>query len=114
MALNSPQDENCISCGRSLDRAGRIERAERAERYKTTPAWAYFFATLCGIIPVFTLGGIVPVGIGVAGIAGCMAVGRAKTVPSPLRILTCIFIVAGCWIGLLMFLGALAKAMKKY
>jgi hypothetical protein len=113
LALNAPDDEVCGSCGRSLDRAGRTERAEAAEKLRSTPGWAFFFAAMCGIIPVVTLGGLIPVGVGVAGVSACLAVGRATSLPAILRVLFSILIVGACWIGTLVFLGALLKALKR-
>jgi len=112
MALNAPDDDFCVSCGQYLDRPGRIARAEKAEQVRNTPAWAYFFAALCGVIPVFTLGGIVPIAVGVGGVTGCLAVGRASSVPTAFRVLTCLFIVGGCWGGTLLFLMMLFKSLK--
>src|SRR5262249_11776846 len=91
---------------------GRIARAEKAEQVRNTPAWAYFFAALCGVIPVFTLGGIVPIAVGVGGVTGCLAVGRASSVPTAFRVLTCLFIVGGCWGGTLLFLMLLLKSRR--
>jgi hypothetical protein len=37
------------------------------------PRWSWIFFVLCGAIPVITLGGVIPVLIGVGGIAACGA-----------------------------------------
>jgi hypothetical protein len=89
-----------------------MQRAEHAENVRNTPGWAYFFATLCGVIPVMTLGGLVPIGVGVAGVTACLAVGRASSLPTALRVMLCIGIVAACWVGIIIFLVALSKAIR--
>lgn len=110
--LNTADDDYCMSCGSLLDRAGLILRAQKSERVRNTPGWAYFFATLCGLVPVATLGGVIPIGIGIGGVAGCLALGRFTSAPTSLRVFTCILIVIACWFGTYLVLGVLATALR--
>jgi hypothetical protein len=40
------------------------------------PAWAWIFAVLCAAIPLVTLGGAIPAGIGFGGAGGCIGLAR--------------------------------------
>src|SRR5262249_35727553 len=111
--LNTAHDATCINCGTRLDRAGLIAKIEAAETAARTPAWVYFFATLCALIPIVALGGLIPIGIGACGAVGCLKVGRTFTWPSAVRVMVCIGIVIGAWIAFLISMAMLAKAIHR-
>jgi hypothetical protein len=114
MTLNGPDDENCVACGRSLGRADLIARVEKDEQIRSTPGWVYFFATLCGAIPIVALGGIIPIGIGLGGASACLAVGRANSLPGVIRLMACIGVTICCWILFAVSMAALAKAFRRH
>jgi hypothetical protein len=66
----------------------------------TFPKWSYIFIILCGIIPLVTRGGAVPVVIGVLGIGGCTKVSRKSTLSNIVRIIICLVITVMCWLSL--------------
>jgi hypothetical protein len=43
------------------------------------PKWIWFFIVACGIIPLFTLGGAIPIVIGLGGASACAVVSRHPT-----------------------------------
>ncbi len=65
-----------------------------------TPPWANLFAIACGLIPLLTLGGAIPMVLGMGGASGCLAVGRNKEMDVTLRIGVCAGITVGCWVAL--------------
>ena len=113
MTLNGPDDDHCVSCGHPLDRAGLITKLERAERVRNTPGWVYFFATLCGAIPLVALGGIIPIGIGIGGVSACLAVGRTNSLPGVVRLIGCIGVTVCCWILFAVSMVMIAKAIRR-
>jgi hypothetical protein len=77
------------------------------------PAWAWIFAVACGIIPVLTLGGAIPAGIGLGGAGACIGVARNASMPLVTRVATCIAITVACWGGVILLLGGLAMLTRK-
>ncbi len=70
------------------------------------PAWANVFAVACGLIPLVTLGGAIPMAIGCGGASGCIAVARNSQLDMPTRLTLCTAITVGCWLGLFVILGS--------
>jgi hypothetical protein len=72
-----------------------------------TPAWANLFALACAVIPVLTLGGAIPMVLGMGGASGCVAVARNKQMDITTRIAVCAGITVGCWVALFAILNGL-------
>ena len=79
----------CVVCGAPVRRD--------TKKSTVVPGWAYFFAVACGAIPVISLGGFVPVLLGVGGASACVKVSSSESLPGALRLLSCIGITIGCW-----------------
>ena len=111
-ALNAPDDLVCGGCHMSLDstRAG----IAAAEAVANTPQWVYFFVALCGILPVLTLGGCIPVAVGLGGAGSCLKVARVQSLPGVVRFFACVVItgIAWCVVGLLV-LAVFAESAKR-
>ena len=76
------------------------------EKKKTkTPAWAWLFAALCALIPVFTLGGAIPGGIGIGGAFVCLGLARDTRIVTLVRIAFCLAITALCWVAVAVVFG---------
>jgi hypothetical protein len=60
------------------------------------------------LIPIVTLGGAIPGGLGGGGAFACHAVARDASKSVPLRLGICAAITAGCWLVFLVFLGGVA------
>ncbi len=71
----------------------------------STPAWGWFFAVACFAIPVATLGGALPAGLGVVAGIGCLQV-SASARNLGLRVALASAIVIAAW-GVLIALGVL-------
>jgi hypothetical protein len=99
--VNTETDVACVRCGAPIRRAP-------AE----VPQWAYLFAVLCGIIPVLTLGGAIPVAVGVGGAGGCIKVARSTSLPLAARLILCLAITAGCWLVVGSVVMALAARLR--
>jgi hypothetical protein len=97
--LCADYDDVCASCHTTL-RGARARGAAGGE-------WGYLFAAACGVIPFLTLGGFVPVLVGLGGASACVQTARARGVPLVLRFLGCAGITAGCWV----LLGATRTVM---
>jgi hypothetical protein len=69
----------------------------------SSPPWAYPFALACVAIPIVTLGGAIPGGLGFGGAAACMSVARNHAMSVGARILLCALITLAAW-GLLALL----------
>src|SRR5262249_18875480 len=94
-ALNAPNDVICSGCRMSLDstRAG----IDAADAIANTPQWAYFFVALCGVLPLLTLGGAIPVAVGLGGAGSCLKVARVHSMPGIARFFVCVLITAAAW-----------------
>lgn len=68
------------------------------------PAWAYVFAAACLAVPLVTMGGAIPAGLGFGGAAGCMATARNQEMSVGARVGLCVLITAGVWIGFVILL----------
>ena len=75
------------------------------------PRWGWGFVLACAMIPVLTLGGVVPVVIGVAGATRCYRVSGDAGLPPRSRMLRCAGITAACWAATAAFLAVLAAAL---
>ena len=105
LQLNASSDVYCYQCGARLPEAGSDPAAIAA----ATPQWAYLFAVFCGIIPIISLGGAIPMALGFGGAGGCLAVSRRTSVPGVLRFLVCVGITIGVWI---VFAALMAAVME--
>lgn len=95
VSLVCDSDTICACCGTSLMPARR--RAARERAIAETSPWAYLFAAMCGIIPVVSLGGAIPVAVGLGGAFACLGVARADGVSCSLRFVVGLAITAACW-----------------
>lgn len=77
------------------------------------PAWGYLFIGACGIIPVLTVGGAVPILLGAGGASLCLKVCRARHMDGMVKFLMCGVITAVAWVGLALTLVAVAVAQSK-
>jgi hypothetical protein len=99
-AQNLATDTVCVGCGRKM-----------VVQYDQ-PQWSYLFATVCGIIPIVALGGIIPITLGLTGASGCLGVSRMGNMPVALRLLACVGITVVCWGLFLLMLGAVLAEAK--
>ncbi|HMC63530.1 MAG TPA: hypothetical protein VKI65_01180 [Gemmataceae bacterium] len=106
LALNAASDTICFSCGSSLQRQREVRAAGN------TPAWGYFFAVACGIIPIISLGGCVPVALGLGGAGGCLQVARSHSLPVALRVVACMGITAVSWVIFGLLILAIAEMTR--
>jgi hypothetical protein len=72
------------------------------------PRWAWLFAAACFAIPVLTIGGAIPTGIGVAGGFYCLAVAREPRKTIKRRVIYCTATTMACW---MLFLGLAGGVM---
>jgi hypothetical protein len=76
------------------------------------PPWAWIFVVACGIIPVLTLGGAIPTGIGVGGAAACLNAARNQSWPVAGRVVLCAVITIGCWAAVIILLRELFAMLQ--
>jgi hypothetical protein len=74
------------------------------------PWWGWAFAVGCALIPVLSLGGAIPAGIGFGGAGGCVAVARKAGMSTPVKALICGSILGACWIAFFALVMAVAAA----
>lgn len=74
-----------------------VETGKELTRRPPMPKWAWVFIVLCAAIPVVSLGGAVPVLIGIAGAGACSAVARRTVWPAPARAAACAVVALACW-----------------
>jgi len=80
------------------------------ELFAGLPGWAWPFVALCLFIPVSTLGGAVPVGLGLAGAIGAATVAKDAERPKSTRIALCTGVTVLAWVGLVATLLVLRRA----
>ena len=80
------------------------------EAFSGLPPWAWLFVVACFAIPVITLGGAIPTGIGFGAAGGCAQVSKKPDWETAPKILTCAAIAAGAWILVFGVLAAVFAA----
>ncbi|MBN1976504.1 MAG: tetratricopeptide repeat protein [Anaerolineae bacterium] len=81
-----------------------VEKVAKATKHirragkKSMPFWAWLFVAACGIM-VIVPGGLIAGAFGGGGAAGCAAVARQSSMPTAIRIITCIGITIACWVA---------------
>jgi hypothetical protein len=55
------------------------------------------FVIACGIIPMLTVGGLIPTFLGVTGAVGCVAISRKEAWSVVSRVALCTCITGACW-----------------
>jgi hypothetical protein len=83
------------------------------KRLPPIPWWAWVFAAGCAILPVLTLGGAIPGGVGFGGAAGCVAAARDSRMPVGVRIAICTLIVLAAWGIVIAVVGTIALLQRK-
>jgi len=78
------------------------------------PRWAWIFAGACLIIPVVTLGGAIPAGIGGVAVFGVLAFARQSGWSKDKKILYCSVVTGSAWAVFIVFLVSLAALQTKY
>lgn len=81
------------------------------KQYGQQPAWVWIFIVLCWLIPVFTLGGALPVVIGLFGALLCKKISKT-TLHILWRLLICALITLLAW-ALLFLLAIGIELMKR-
>ena len=76
--------------------------------YRKRPAWVLVFAILCLAIPIVSLGGAIPVLLGLAGVALCVVTSKSS-LPAAIRVVLCTVITLAAWV--LWFLLILGMSM---
>jgi hypothetical protein len=71
------------------------------------PKWVWLFIVACGIIPILTLGGAIPVAIGLGGSWGCVVVSRHPTRSTRAKALWAAGITLVAWALLIAFVVTL-------
>jgi hypothetical protein len=77
------------------------------EAFSGLPPWAWPFVVACFAIPVVTLGGALPTGIGFGAASGCAQVSKKADWETPARVLACAGIAAAAWILVFGLLAAI-------
>ena len=70
------------------------------------PGWAWIFIVGCGIIPILTLGGAIPGGVGVGGAYFCATLAKDANKDTGTRILMCAGITGLCWVIIFVLLSS--------
>ena len=101
----------CRQCGQPL-----LDDTEYCPQCKTknpnskvgtfgqVPAWGWIFVAGCGAIPLVTLGGAIPVVIGLGAAGACASIAKRPDWTIIGRVAACGAITTAAWIALLIFL----------
>jgi len=81
-----------------------------AEIFVGLPGWAWPFVALCLFIPVATLGGAIPIGLGLGGAMGAARLAKDPERPPRVRIILCAGITVLAWAGLAATMHLLRRA----
>jgi hypothetical protein len=65
--------------------------------FSDMPPWAWIFVGGCILIPIVTLGGALPMALGVGGAAGCGSIARKTSMPTFGRVALCAGVTLLCW-----------------
>jgi hypothetical protein len=77
------------------------------------PGWVVPFLVGCGVIPLVTLGGALPVLIAVGGISGCLSIARKESLDLVVRVGACAAILVACWLTLFAAIGSVALLLQQ-
>lgn len=69
------------------------------------PRWSWIFVVACFLIPVITLGGLIPVLIGAGGAYVCAVAGRSATRTTPTKVALSVGTTLLSWVLLIAFLS---------
>ena len=72
------------------------------------PAWSYWFIGMCLFIPVFTVGGTIPILVGLGGAEWCWRIALNSDTPRRRRVIYCAGVVLLCYSLLILVLRGLA------
>ncbi len=67
---------------------------------KPSPKWAWIFFILCLAIPVVSLGGALPVMLGIAGAFVCARICASQNMKTGAKVICCILVTLLAWAGL--------------
>ena len=92
--------------------AGKPEKKKESfkDAFTGLPGWAWPFVAACFAIPLMTLGGALPTGLGFGAAAGCAQVAKKPDWETTPKVLTCAAIAGGAWLLLLGLLAAVASS----
>ena len=79
------------------------------EAFSGVPGWAWPFIAACFAIPLRTLGGALPTGLGFGAAAGCAQVSKKPDWETMPKVVTCAGIAGGAWLLILALIAALAS-----
>jgi len=77
---------------------------QSGKKYIPRPAWVLVFAVMCLLVPVISLGGLIPAVLGFGGTAVCVSVSKTD-LPSIAKVIICVIITLAAW--LLVFASAI-------
>jgi hypothetical protein len=85
-----------------------VQTGKSVAKLHDMPKWMWIFIVACGFIPVLTLGGIVPVAIGLGGATACVAFSRHPTRSTRGKAVWATGITLTAWLLLIAFVAAVA------
>lgn len=83
--------------------ASKAQRKPNEYQSRFSPAWMWPFGFLCILIPIITVGGVLPGAIGFGGAAGCYSIARNRKYSVGIRLFWCVVITVLAWAA---FLGS--------
>lgn len=69
---------------------------QSGEPYKKRPVWMMVFAIICVLIPIVSLGGALPVLIGIGGAAICASISKSS-LSTAVKVILCIVTTSVAW-----------------
>jgi hypothetical protein len=90
----------------------KAKKAGLKETFSGLPGWAWPFVVACFAIPLISLGGALPTGIGFGAAAGCAQVAKKPDWETMPRVLACAGIAGVAWVLFLALIAAMAQVQK--
>lgn len=87
---------------------------KRKNEEERVPGWSWLFVVICGAIPIITLGGLIPVLIGIGGATACRRIAKSRNVNIFVRVFACIAVSFVAWLLLILFIGGLALLVGEF
>jgi len=87
---------------------GRSVEIEQGAKPAQMPKWAWAFIAACVAIPVVSLGGAIPAGIGAGGAVACAAIAKDSSKTKKKRIVMCLGVTAICWVLFVLMIFGIA------
>lgn len=75
-----------------------LETGQHVKPSTPVPVWGWLFIIACGVIPIISLGGVIPAALGIGGAFGCASITRNASLSVIQKVIFSIGVTILCWV----------------